>query len=179
MSDRPPFRVSIASPCSKDWAQMKGTAQKRFCDSCHKHVYDLSMMRYDEVKELLEREVPPCVRLWQRADGTVMTADCPVGRERARRELRRLFALAAAAAVGIAAFLRGWFGAPAPECEVSPLSPIEGLASQLPPPPDAPVDEGWIAERRSRLGGFESPRASRRMGLTIGVIRGNSGEAKK
>jgi hypothetical protein len=179
MSDRPPFKISIASPCSKSWEQMQGTSQKRFCDSCRKHVYDLSAMRYDEVKELLEREVPPCVRLYQRADGTVLTADCPVGRERRWKKIRRLASLATAA-------LLGWIAVAftttrRKECgaDVSPMTPIDpsawGIAlANIPPPPSESLDEAWIIERRSRLGVREGARATRRMGLTIGVIRGNS-----
>ena len=72
--------VAIASPCSADWAQMSGDARSRFCGACRKHVYDLSAMtRAQAVRTIVEKEGRLCARLYRRADGTVLTADCPRG----------------------------------------------------------------------------------------------------
>lgn len=90
-------RVQIASPCSARWDEMKGDERVRHCASCDKKVYDLSAVRAEEAEALLRAHgVKLCARFYRRADGTVMTADCPVGVRRVR--LRNL-ALAGATAV--------------------------------------------------------------------------------
>lgn len=102
-----PLRLEVAAPCSADWAQMDGDARKRFCALCQKHVYDLSGMTRAEIRALLQRpEGTPCVRFFQREDGTVLTVDCPVGlRERAWRLAWRARAAWAAAVVAVLAVL--------------------------------------------------------------------------
>ncbi|HYT87153.1 MAG TPA: hypothetical protein VEL76_00405 [Gemmataceae bacterium] len=72
--------VRVASPCQVPWEAMSGDAQVRFCPQCTKHVYNLSEMSRADAEALLQRtEERVCVRFYQRADGTVMTSDCPVG----------------------------------------------------------------------------------------------------
>ena len=72
--------VRIASPCKADWDEMIGDARVRFCASCQKDVYNLSEMARQEAESFLrEKAGNACVRLYRRADGTVLTADCPVG----------------------------------------------------------------------------------------------------
>ena len=73
-------RVKIASPCHASWDQLEGGDRKRFCFQCRNHVYDFSKVTTIEVEELLKRE-SVCGRIWKRADGHVITADCPVGRD--------------------------------------------------------------------------------------------------
>jgi hypothetical protein len=72
--------IEIASPCSADWAKMEGNDQVRFCKECRKNVYNLSAVSRLEAEELVrEVEGVSCVRLYRRADGTIITDDCPVG----------------------------------------------------------------------------------------------------
>ncbi len=72
--------VKIASPCSQDWNEMIGTERKRFCGECKLNVYNLSGMPRNEAENLLlNSEGRLCVRFFRRADGTVLTKDCPVG----------------------------------------------------------------------------------------------------
>jgi hypothetical protein len=95
--------VKIASPCNASWDSMEGDETRRFCGQCQKHVYNLSALPRQEAERLLgETEARPCVRLYRRADGTVLTADCPVGQRRARRRLVALTALALGGAVATA-----------------------------------------------------------------------------
>jgi hypothetical protein len=78
-------QVAIASPCSESWDQMKGDEAVRFCGRCEKHVYNLSALSAEAAERLIrEKEGQMCVRLYRRADGTVLTADCPVGVRRRR-----------------------------------------------------------------------------------------------
>ncbi len=78
--DSPLTNVKIASPCSADWNEMYGDARKRFCGDCKLNVYNLSGMTKTEAESLiLNAEGRLCVRFYQRADGSVITKDCPVG----------------------------------------------------------------------------------------------------
>jgi hypothetical protein len=80
--------VRVASPCSQAWDEMKGDDRSRFCTSCDRHVYNLSGMPQAEAEALVrEREGRLCVRFYRRRDGSLLTADCPVGRQRMRRAL--------------------------------------------------------------------------------------------
>jgi hypothetical protein len=78
--------VTVATPCPASWADMQGDSDVRFCTSCEKSVYNLSMMSREEAEAVLGaasgKDV--CVRLYRRTDGTVLTQDCPVGIRRQR-----------------------------------------------------------------------------------------------
>lgn len=72
--------IRIATPCSAKWESMAGDERTRFCGSCRKHVYNIASMTAEEAASLIHaREGNLCARLFQRADGTVMTSDCPGG----------------------------------------------------------------------------------------------------
>lgn len=97
-------RLRIASPCGEDWNAMVGDARVRRCSRCEKDVFDLSAMTADEAEALLTAhlaspEAMPCVRLYRRRDGTILTSDCVDGTG-ARRVVQ---AAAAAVLAGTAA----------------------------------------------------------------------------
>jgi hypothetical protein len=97
--------IQVASPCQVSWDQMTGDERTRFCPECQLHVYNLSALSRPEAEELLRRtEGRLCVRLYRRADGTVLTSDCPVG----LRALRRRLATVTGAAGAVALALIGW-----------------------------------------------------------------------
>jgi hypothetical protein len=78
--------VKIASPCSQNWDEMIGTERKRFCGECKLNVYNLSGMSPREAENLLiNSEGRLCVRFYRRADGSVLTKDCPVGWQAIKR----------------------------------------------------------------------------------------------
>lgn len=96
-------QISVASPCSADWKTMQGDDRSRLCGSCQKHVYDIASMTAEEALALIhEREGYVCVRLFRRADGTVMTANCPVGARAILRRTRQLIAASSLAVVILA-----------------------------------------------------------------------------
>lgn len=100
--------VKIASPCSADWNEMHGDARKRFCSACQLNVYNLSAMTRREAENLLmNSEGRLCVRFYRRADGTILTENCPVGWARIRQRVSRI---ATAAFSLVAGFLGGVFG---------------------------------------------------------------------
>ena len=91
--DSPLDNLRIASPCSADWNAMQGDERKRFCGGCMLNVYNLSgMTRYDAEHLLRLSEGRLCVRYFQRADGTVLTRDCPVGWARVKQRVSILAA---------------------------------------------------------------------------------------
>ena len=100
--------LHVAAPCSADWSRMTGDARVRFCGSCEKHVYNLSDMTRPEAEALLvEKEGKLCVRYFQRADGTILTADCPTGvatRRRKRRVMAATFSAVSAVAAAASVF---------------------------------------------------------------------------
>ena len=99
-------RVSVASPCSASWADMKGDHRVRFCGLCDRHVYNISALPAAEATALVtEAEGRLCIQFYRRRDGTILTADCPIGM--AERARRRLFRMASFAVVGIAAVVSG------------------------------------------------------------------------
>jgi hypothetical protein len=90
--------VRIASPCSESWDDMSGTDAVRFCGKCEKNVYNLSAMTRGEAEALVNDSEERCLRFWKRADGTVLTSDCPVGAHRLRLRARIWAKVAGAAA---------------------------------------------------------------------------------
>jgi hypothetical protein len=74
----------------------------RFCLSCEKNVYNLSAMTRDAAEELLRERLGNdlCIRFYQRADGTILTQDCPTG---VKKKRRKKLALAVAGAGAMAA----------------------------------------------------------------------------
>lgn len=97
--DNPLKNVRIASPCSADWNEMYGDDRKRFCGDCSLNVYNLSGMSRDEAEALImNAEGSLCVRFYRRADGSIITKDCPVGWAKVKQRTR-LFAAAAASLV--------------------------------------------------------------------------------
>jgi hypothetical protein len=59
---------------------MVGDDCVRFCGQCKLSVYNLSAMTQEEGERLIiEKEGKLCARVYRRADGTILTKDCPVG----------------------------------------------------------------------------------------------------
>ena len=98
---RPPISldlIQVASPCHASWDQMQGDDRRRLCRHCNQHVYNLSGLPRAEADALVNQaEGRICVRFFRRADGTVLTRDCPVG----LRAVRNRFLRAAAALGGL------------------------------------------------------------------------------
>ncbi len=94
--------VKIATPCQARWDDMIGDDKVRFCGKCQKDVFNLSAMTRDDAETLLrEKGDSMCARLYRRADGTVLTADCPVG-VRAKRVRRLAMVVGGGMAAGAA-----------------------------------------------------------------------------
>src|SRR5688572_28577693 len=97
--DSPLNNLKIASPCPADWQEMYGDNRKRFCGDCKLNVYNLSGMTRDEAEALImNAEGRLCVRFYKRADGSVITQDCPVGWAKVKQRTR-VYATAAVSLV--------------------------------------------------------------------------------
>jgi len=107
--------IRVAAPCPARWADMTGDDRARFCAQCQKHVYHLSEMTAEDAADLIrKKEGKLCVRFYERADGTVLTVDCPVGAWAFMRRVKRLIAVGVGVLVpALAAPL--WFHSPGPK----------------------------------------------------------------
>ncbi len=96
--------IHVASPCSANWNEMYGNDRKRFCGDCKLNVYNLSDMTRQEAENLLmNSEGRLCVRFFRRADGTVLTKNCPVGWQAVKRRVSRV-------ATAVFSMITGVFG---------------------------------------------------------------------
>jgi hypothetical protein len=103
--------VRVASPCSASWEEMAGTNRVRFCRHCQKSVYNLSAMSLKEAEAFVrQRESRTCIQFYRRADGTMLTDDCPVGLRLLRRAARRSWALLAGSLVATVGLFIGGVG---------------------------------------------------------------------
>lgn len=94
--------LRVASPCPIRWEQMSGDDCVRRCQECKLDVYNLSDMTASEAEKLLAaREGRLCVRFHQRADGTVITRDCPVGIRSLIRRASRIAGAALSAVISL------------------------------------------------------------------------------
>ncbi|NUP05163.1 MAG: hypothetical protein HOW73_03780 [Polyangiaceae bacterium] len=152
--------VRIASPCTASWDAMQGDHRVRFCGSCEKNVYNVAgMTRGEAIALLRETNGNVCLRLYRRADGTVITSDCPVGERKKRvRRLALVTAGIAAGAGSVTAMAGSAFlmmGAPAPHAEVGKMvatpPPSAAPSASAAMPPDAEVVMGaMIPEETAR-----------------------------
>src|SRR5215210_3096990 len=103
--------VRVAAPCPADWEKMVGDERVRFCGQCELNVYNLSGMTRREAEALVAgTEGRLCVRFYRRADGTILTRNCPVGLRALKRRVSRVAGAALSAALGFFAGLGLNFG---------------------------------------------------------------------
>jgi hypothetical protein len=143
--------LRVASPCTVSWDAMKGDDRVRHCGQCRLNVYDLSALTAPAAERLLrEREGRLCVRYFRRADGTVLTRDCPVGLRAVRLRFARWTAAAAALLLGL---FTGGCARPAPG------NPHPTMGTPVaPPPPISPsgLEMGDVAHPMI-MGEIEAP----------------------
>lgn len=100
------LRFKVASPCTETWESMVGDGRARHCASCQLTVHNLTGLRRDEVEAVLRRAGGGrvCARFYQRADGTVLTEDCPRGLALVRRRMLAGVTMAFALLLGTLGF---------------------------------------------------------------------------
>ncbi len=104
--------ISVASPCSANWDEMYGNIRQRHCGECRMNVYNLSEMTKQDAENLImNAEGRLCARFYRRADGTVITKDCPVGWKAFKKNVSRFWTatasifLATVSGIGITNYL--------------------------------------------------------------------------
>ncbi len=102
-------QMTIPNPCSVDWGQMRGDNRRRHCESCGKHVYDLTAMNPSEAAALLNSRQPEiCGVAYKKPNGTLFLFDSEPAPEPAparwQFRIRSLMGIIAgvAAALGVA-----------------------------------------------------------------------------
>lgn len=86
----------LAAPCPMTWESMQGDDRVRHCGGCAKNVYNISAMTTKEAQEFLNiNGDSACLRFFRRADGTVITDNCPVGLRKLRDRLKAVAQVAA------------------------------------------------------------------------------------
>ena len=126
--------VKVAAPCPADWGRMVGDERVRYCDRCSLHVYNLSGMTRRAAEALVtSSEGRLCVRFYRRADGTILTRNCPVGLS----ALKRRAATATATLTAVLGFFSGLGLSLGVEHGLSPSVMEE---SAVPAPPMSDVD---------------------------------------
>jgi carboxypeptidase family protein len=95
-------RIAVASPCPMSWNDMAGDDRVRFCNQCSLNVYNISAMMKAEAESFIANaEGRICARVYRRADGTILTQDCPVGLRAMRKKVSRAAATAFSALVSL------------------------------------------------------------------------------
>jgi hypothetical protein len=87
--------IMIASPCTVDWNTMDGDDRVRVCGACKHNVYDTSKLTTKEILDLMAADSNACLKIYRRADGTLLTEDCPFGLRTLRRGARTASKIAA------------------------------------------------------------------------------------
>ena len=111
--------VTVAAPCSAGWDNMIGSERVRFCGQCQLNVYNLSEMTKQDAERLVtQAEGRLCIRYYRRADGTILTRNCPVGLRALKRRLSRIASASASALISFCAGIlavTGWRERPLPQ----------------------------------------------------------------
>jgi hypothetical protein len=98
--------VTVAAPCSAGWGDMLGDERVRFCGQCSQNVYNISAMTKQDAERLItQAEGRLCVRYYRRADGTILTNNCPVGLRALKRRLSKIASVCASAVISFFAGL--------------------------------------------------------------------------
>lgn len=83
--------IWVASPCHARWNDMAGDERARFCGQCSKHFFNLSALTRTQIETLVrEKEGKFCGRFHRRADGTLLTTDCPSRLRRLRERVAKI-----------------------------------------------------------------------------------------
>ena len=95
-------KLRVAAPCPVGWATMSGDERVRHCQSCQLSIYNSAEMTKREAEDLIAtREGRLCIRLYKRADGTVLTKDCPLGIRAYQKRISRFAGATLATILGL------------------------------------------------------------------------------
>jgi hypothetical protein len=102
------LELRIASPCTEKWEEMSGDERARHCAKCKLNVFNIKELTELEVRALLSaKSGRVCGRVYRRADGTVLTKDCPTGLKLVRKKALMALAMTASMLVAGTAYAMG------------------------------------------------------------------------
>jgi hypothetical protein len=143
--------VKIGAPCSADWDQMFSFENNRvrFCSQCNLNVYNLSGMRKEEAEALIiKTEGRLCVRFYRRADGTILTQNCPEGLKAIKRRVawiaQAVLGMVLSFVSGLGLYIFHLGRKPLPDFDTFrlPKPPVSIGAIAVRPEPKLPPDPG-------------------------------------
>lgn len=115
------MKIHIAAPCTEKWEAMTpvpGNDRQRHCATCKLNVFNTKELTEAELRALLTKtEGRVCGRVYQRADGTILTKDCPKGLALLRK--RALAAVTMAGTLFLAVIGFGFFRSKDKACNAS------------------------------------------------------------
>ncbi|MBL8910158.1 MAG: hypothetical protein JNM17_05565 [Archangium sp.] len=99
------MKIHIAAPCTEKWEAMTGNDRQRHCASCKLNVFNTKELTEAELEALLTKtEGRVCGRVYQRADGTVLTRDCPTGVAKLRKRALAAMTMAGTLVLAVIGF---------------------------------------------------------------------------
>jgi hypothetical protein len=147
--------IDVPNPCTVPWDTMSGDERVRFCNHCSKNVYNLSDMSAAEARNLLiSSEGKVCISMLKRADGTVVTDECPPILRPMRNAARKVLSVATAAIACLLA-LGTQFSKAAPESNDSKKEKPPNSSKQS--PACVPGQTTNSPQQEHRLGGAPVP----------------------
>jgi hypothetical protein len=164
--ESPLNNLKVASPCSQDWNAMIGDNRKRYCGDCKLNVYNLSGMSKAEAENLISTaEGRLCVRFYQRADGSVLTEDCPVGWAKVKQRTR-------AYVTALASLIFTFFGALGlmAALKKSDNHVVGAIPVSTATPRQTPFVMGDIAEPTPKQTPKATPQATPDVQVTVGMM---------
>jgi len=152
-------RARVASPCPMKWDDLTPTGENaiRHCEACGLNVHNFAELTARQAEALLQHAAETgerlCGVLWRRADGTIITRNCPVGWRAARqRAVRAASRVAAAIGLVLTGGLlfggqrEGRLGALARVRSLEPFRSIGEWISPTPPPPPPPMGRMLVGD---------------------------------
>ncbi|HKE00933.1 MAG TPA: hypothetical protein VKE69_07985 [Planctomycetota bacterium] len=114
--------IRIAKPCPARWEDLEGDERTRHCASCDLDVFNVAGLSESEAVALLRGpRTHLCLRIYRRADGTVLTRDCPVGLRAARRRAALIATALIAGALAMVGLRRLRVGSAPPATASAPF----------------------------------------------------------
>jgi hypothetical protein len=155
--------LKIADPCSADWEQMIGNERVRFCGKCNLNVYNLSAMTRTEAERLVSQtEGRLCARFYRRADGTILTQNCPVGLQAVKKRVSRMARAGISAVIGFCTGV-GLYGSVKERRVLRPNVVMGSIVAKeplvKPDPPPTGTGRGWrMGDMAAPVGGQDGGR---------------------
>jgi hypothetical protein len=124
---------------------MAGDDRVRHCQECNLNIYNLSEMTRSEAEQLItSHEGRLCVRLYRRADGTILTRDCPKGLRALTQRISRIAGAVLSAMIAVTPLSSQSTAKPSPQPEASSKEAQSGIEVTVLDPTNAVVQNAKV-----------------------------------